>query len=540
MAAAQRLDWAPPTLPASPPQPPAAGRCTPTWPPSSAPPTFKLARRTALPSSSTTSGCSLPVRGRWPSSPPAGARRQLDACACTPAHVSRPASTQLFSSPGAAIGMIPVQLRATAGWLVSPFSTNDRPPLPSVAPPAAKCVTDGNANTNNYYMPGRVLLQLLTTVPPPDGDAGKTTYVMTTSVSTAQCSAPSSSMRVPCAIGMPWAWGVLVGGLCVGWDDGAFTCRSATHSRHLNHPACNVCNALARHLRAGPVLALHLPRGPGHERCSHQAGGEGHWHRLYRQAGGHWHGGLAREQQEGGGGRGGCWAAALAAFPWPVAVPVPAFLAVVCLLPVAPALEGRGRRCSNSSSSLAALRLLPRHGPPASSCHFPLLCRRRAWLTACPWALPALVSPSGTLATCGPTTPWPTATRSGGWNWVWAWKWSWVGLAPAGRLPAGAGAPTPLCVRVQVCKKIHASWHALQSLQPCCCMKICARQLIAAILPPPPCSVGAVAYVKSGATASAIRAGNVPTRNTMCAGDWGGPLLKWSPSVQAHQIVSVG
>lgn len=134
------LTWAPPTLPASPLQPPAAGRCTPTWPPSSAPPTFKLARRTALPSSSTTSGCSLPVRGRWPSSPPAGARRRLDACACTPAHVSRPASTQLFSSPGAAIGMIPVQLRATAGWLVSLL--NQRPPAPALPCPACSQVRD--------------------------------------------------------------------------------------------------------------------------------------------------------------------------------------------------------------------------------------------------------------------------------------------------------------------------------------------------------------------------------------------------------------
>lgn len=44
--------------------------------------------------------------------------------------------------------------------------------------------------------------------------------------------------------------------------------------------------------------------------------------------------------------------------------------------------------------------------------------------------------------------------------------------------------------------------------------------------------VAAVAYVKSGAVATTIRAGNVPTRSNMCAGDWGGPLIKWSPASQ--------
>lgn len=50
--------------------------------------------------------------------------------------------------------------------------------------------------------------------------------------------------------------------------------------------------------------------------------------------------------------------------------------------------------------------------------------------------------------------------------------------------------------------------------------------------------VAAVAYVKSGAVATTIRAGNVPTRSNMCAGDWGGPLIKWSPASQT--VVSDG
>lgn len=50
--------------------------------------------------------------------------------------------------------------------------------------------------------------------------------------------------------------------------------------------------------------------------------------------------------------------------------------------------------------------------------------------------------------------------------------------------------------------------------------------------------VAAVAYVKSGAVATTIRAGNVPTRSNMCAGDWGGPLIKWSPASQT--VVSNG
>lgn len=44
----------------------------------------------------------------------------------------------------------------------------------------ASCLTDGSAG--GYYLPGRVLMQLRTTVPPADGDAQYASVPLTTSV----------------------------------------------------------------------------------------------------------------------------------------------------------------------------------------------------------------------------------------------------------------------------------------------------------------------------------------------------------------------
>jgi len=51
--------------------------------------------------------------------------------------------------------------------------------------------------------------------------------------------------------------------------------------------------------------------------------------------------------------------------------------------------------------------------------------------------------------------------------------------------------------------------------------------------------VGSVAYMKSGSALTYLKLGNTPTRTAMCAGDWGGPALKWNANVDAQQIVGL-